>query len=218
VDEEVRKYTIQRISLRVINVILSTGVNILNTSQLFFITISPFPLNNQTGRVSCPKAIMKLILTLSICAFIVSCSQEKTTDASPAEPESALRARIEKLDLAHAQAIFTGNARSLDTLMDDDVTVNHPTNRIVKEKKELMSMISKGVIRYNSFSRYPEQFLFYPGMVVVMGHETVIPAEGAPNALQTLTRRYTNVWMKNDDHWRLAFRHANNVCDTTQKQ
>lgn len=35
-----------------------------------------------------------------------------------------------------------GNTAALNTLMDDDVTVIHPTNRIVKEKKELMEMIT----------------------------------------------------------------------------
>ncbi len=47
--------------------------------------------------------------------------------------------------MAHARAIFQGDARALDTLMDDDVTVNHPTNRIVKEKQELLNLIKKGV-------------------------------------------------------------------------
>ncbi|MBK6285628.1 MAG: hypothetical protein IPF54_25825 [Draconibacterium sp.] len=42
-----------------------------------------------------------------------------------------LKEQIKKLDLAHAQAIFDGNAKALDSLMNDDVTVNHPTNRIV---------------------------------------------------------------------------------------
>jgi ketosteroid isomerase-like protein len=137
--------------------------------------------------------------------------------AQTAADSSILRAEIEKLDLAHAQAIFKGDSTALDSLMDDDVTVNHPTNRIVKEKKELLSLIGQGVIRYTSFERFPQEFLFFKDMVVVMGRETVVPAEGAPNAGKTLERRYTNIWMKRDGKWRLTVRHANNVCTDTQE-
>ncbi len=125
---------------------------------------------------------------------------------------ASLHQEIRKLDLAHAKAIFTGDAAALDSLMDDDITVNHPTNRIVKEKKELLDLIHQGVIRYTFFERYPETFLYFKDMVVVMGHETVVPAKGAPNAGIALQRRYTNIWMKRDGKWRLTVRHANNVC------
>jgi hypothetical protein len=48
---------------------------------------------------------------------------------------AVLKEEIRQLDLAHARAIFESDAIALDRLMDDDVTVNHPTNRIVKEKE-----------------------------------------------------------------------------------
>ncbi len=125
----------------------------------------------------------------------------------------ALKEQIKKLDNAHAVAIFEGNAAALDSLVSIELTVNHPTNRIVKEKKELLDLIKKGTIRYSSFKRTPEQFLFFKDMVVVMGSEIVVPANGAPNANSTLNRRYTNVWMKQaNGKWQLAVRHANNVC------
>lgn len=132
--------------------------------------------------------------------------------ARGAAPDAALEAEIRALDLAHARAIFEGDARALDRLMDDEVTVNHPTGRIVEEKKELLDLIQRGVIRYTAFERTPERFLFFPDMVVVMGGEVVVPAPGAPNAGQRLQRRYSNAWMKRDGQWKLAFRHANNVC------
>lgn len=124
-----------------------------------------------------------------------------------------LQRQIRDLDMRHAEAILKGDAAALDELMDDDVTVNHPTNRIVKEKKELLKMIKDGVIRYSAFERRPEVFLFYPNLVVVMGDETVVPAKGAPNEGKTLRRRYTNGWMYRDGKWRLTFRHANNVIE-----
>jgi ketosteroid isomerase-like protein len=127
----------------------------------------------------------------------------------PEDP--ALREQIRALDLAHAQAIFKGDPAALETLLPDDHTVNHPTNRIVREKAQLLAMIDSGVIRYTRFERRPEAFGFYPDLVVVMGDETVVPAAGAPGAGQELRRRSTNGWMRRDGAWRLAFRHANNV-------
>lgn len=127
-------------------------------------------------------------------------------------PEDAsLEEQIRKLDLAHAEAIFKGDKTTLQELLPDDHTVNHPTNRIVQEKAELLKLIDDGVIRYARFERRPEKFLFYKDLVVVMGDETVVPASGAPNAGKVLRRRYTNAWMQQDGKWRLAFRHANNV-------
>lgn len=152
---------------------------------------------------------MKAHRFLAIVPFVLSTQVAVASD--PVDP-AVLQGEIRQLDLAHADAIFHGDAQALDVLMDDDVTVNHPTNRIVKEKKQLLDLIGKGVIRYTSFERHPETFLFFKDMVVVMGGETVVPASGAPDAGKTLTRRYTNVWMLRDGKWRLTVRHANNVC------
>ena len=127
-----------------------------------------------------------------------------------------LKEQIRNLDVAHAEAIFKGDAVTLQELLPDDHTVNHPTSRIVQEKAELLKLIGDGVIR-SRFERRPEKFLFYKDLVVVMGDETVVPAPGAPNEGKVLRRRYTNAWMRQDGKWRLAFRHANNVPPTSEK-
>lgn len=134
-----------------------------------------------------------------------------TASAQQLPEDPILKEQIRALDLAHADAIFKGDKIKLEELLPDDHTVNHPTNRIVQEKAELLSMIGSGVIRYSQFERRPEKFLFYKDLVVVMGDETVMPAPGAPNEGAALRRRYTNAWMLQDGEWRLAFRHANNV-------
>lgn len=150
------------------------------------------------------KKYLFLILLLLFSYVIIAQNSNET---------AKLKTEIMKLDLAHARAIFEGDAIALNTLMDDDVTVNHPTNQVLKEKKELVELINKGIIRYVAFERSPETFLFYDNMVIVMGREIVIPASGAPNANKKLHRRYTNIWMKRNGIWRLNARHANNICE-----
>ena len=152
---------------------------------------------------------MKRYAFFALLCFI---SIKSTGQIQPAD--TALQLTIRQLDMAHAKAIFAGDAAALDSLMDDNVTVNHPTGRIVKEKAELLQLIKQGVIRYTRFERTPESFLFFPDMVVVMGSEIVVPAKAAPNELKTINRRYTNVWMKNNNSWKLVVRHANNVCSS----
>lgn len=154
--------------------------------------------------------IKNTILAIAILIFVQGLTAQNDT--------ISLREEIRKLDMAHAAAIFGGDAEALNILMDDDVTVNHPTNRIVKEKKELLDLIQQGVIRYTSFERYPETFLFFNNMVVVMGGEIVVPAPGAPNEGKSLKRRYTNVWMYSNGAWRLTVRHANNECPESSEK
>jgi ketosteroid isomerase-like protein len=166
----------------------------------------PDPGDDEEFRTKGSKMIRSLLAAIPILAAAPFALAQTAADSS------GLRAQIE-----NAQAIFQGDSKALDSLMDDDVTVNHPTNRIVKEKKELLSLIQKGVIRYTSFERFPEEFLFFNDMVVVMGRETVVPAKGAPNAGRTLERRYTNIWMKRNGKWRLTVRHANNVCTDSKE-
>lgn len=146
--------------------------------------------------------VFPILLAVSVSQSIAQQRQE----------DPALKEHTRKLDLAHAEAIFKGDKASLQELLPDDHTVNHPTNRIVQEKAELLKLIGDGVIRYTRFERRPEKFLFYRDLVVVMGDETVVPAPGAPNEGKVLRRRYTNGWMRQGGKWRLAFRHANNVC------
>lgn len=147
-----------------------------------------------------------------LIVFLLAFASPGRAQQLPQDP--ALREQIRALDLAHAQAIFKGDTAALEVLLPEDHTVNHPTNRIVQEKAQLLALIDSGVIRYTRFERRPEAFLFYPDLVVVMGDETVVPAPGAPGAGQELRRRYSNGWMRRDGTWRLAFRHANNVAPT----
>jgi hypothetical protein len=154
---------------------------------------------------------------ISFCVAVLLVLLSLNTTAQQRPEDLALKEQIRALDLAHADAILKGDKLRLEELLPDDHTVNHPTNRIVQEKAELLKLIGNGVIRYTHFERRPEKFLFYENLVVVMGDETVVPAPGAPNAGVILRRRYTNAWMLQDGKWRLAFRHANNVPPSPQE-
>jgi len=146
---------------------------------------------------------------LVIVIFILAALQ---TFGQSAKANDKLEQEIRKLDAAHAEAILKRDVEALKKLIADDAVTNHPTNKIVKERDGIFELIRNGTINYTSFVREPESLFFYPNMVVVMGHETIVPAGKAPGAGQTVRRRYTNIWMKRNGKWQLSVRHANIVC------
>ncbi|MGI8732193.1 MAG: nuclear transport factor 2 family protein [Pyrinomonadaceae bacterium] len=96
---------------------------------------------------------------------------------------------------------------ALDKLWTKDFRVNNPFNEIDKADR-----IRTGVVTYSSFVREPEAILVRGETVIVMGRETVVPKGNSPDAGKTINRRYTNIWMKREEKWRLVARHASVIC------
>ena len=119
---------------------------------------------------------MKLVLLVTAFSIFAAGS----ASAQSVKRDEALGKEIRRLDLAHADAIPRRDVAALNELLAEDVTTNHPTNKVVKERVGIFEPIRGGVINYSSFVREPETFLFYKNMVVVMGHETIVPAGDAP--------------------------------------
>ena len=151
---------------------------------------------------------MKLIVLAVVVVFVTTglvCGQS-------AKSNNALEQQIRKLELAHADAILHRDVEALKSLIAENATTNHPTNKIVKEREGIFELIRNGTINYSSFVREPEAFLFYKNMVVVMGNETLTMESNTVGGGQTIHRRYTNVWMKRKGKWLLTIRHANIIC------
>lgn len=151
---------------------------------------------------------MKLILFITV-VFIFAAA---LVSGQSVKRNEKLEQEIRRLDLAHADAILRRDIDALSKLMAEEVTTNHPTNKVVNEREGIFELIRSGVINYSSFVREPETFLFYKNMVVVMGRETLTPTGNAPGAGQTIRRRYTNIWMKTKGKWLLTVRHAHIIC------
>jgi ketosteroid isomerase-like protein len=66
-------------------------------------------------------------------------------------------------------------------------------------------------LAYSSYKFEVEHILIKNDLVITMGNETVVPAMGNPSGGQTLKRRYTHVWHKEINNWKLIARHANVV-------
>ena len=103
------------------------------------------------------------------------------------------------------------DADVLRTLWYSAFVVNSPDGVVVEAKADATDrpVMQKARI---SMTRNSEKITFRGDFAFSMGSETIVPGEGQPRAGQTVNRRYTNIWMKQSDGWKLVARHANVVC------
>lgn len=114
------------------------------------------------------------------------------------------RAEIVAVEEAANTAFLERDLARLDELFSDELLVNSPIN-IVNTKPKLLELLGAGVIGHVS-SAFKHELIRRDGdLVIVMGSDTVKDTPSEPS----LRRRFTNIWRKEGDRWRLYIRHAN---------
>jgi ketosteroid isomerase-like protein len=103
---------------------------------------------------------------------------------------------------------------ALELLWSDEFTVNAPNNTVsIGKRAAIDAFVRAGVINFSSFERQIEFIRVDGDFAFIMGLETVVPVSDAPAfglfAGQPVQRRFTNIWKKEGDTWRLFARHAN---------
>jgi len=131
-----------------------------------------------------------------------------SASAQSVKQKAKIEQEIRRLDLAHADAILRGDLAALDKLWTEDFKVNNPFNQVDRADR-----IRTGAVTYSSFTREPETVLIHGDTAIVMGREIVVPKGDSPDSGKTINRRYTNIWMKRSNHWRLVARHASVICE-----
>jgi ketosteroid isomerase-like protein len=108
------------------------------------------------------------------------------------------------------QAFLARDLARLDQLFSDELVVNSPINR-VHDKKTVLKLLGSGVIGHVESSLRHEMMRRDGDLVIVMGADAVRNTPSEP----TLHRRFTNIWRREGDRWRLYIRHANVIADPT---
>jgi len=116
---------------------------------------------------------------------------------------------IRQLEEQERQAVLQQDLAVLERLWAEGFIVNNPQNQISPNRDAVLALVKKGLIRYTRFERRIESIRFNADIAIVMGAETVEPVGDAPRAGRTIERRFTNIWRKQDDTWRIIARHAN---------
>ena len=114
---------------------------------------------------------------------------------------------IRKLEDQEREAILKGDTVMLSVLMSSRIVVQNPENTIVGFR-QIMNRVKEGKINYSTFQRSIENISFIDNISVVMGIETLVPKGTSENAGKTVRRRFTNIWMKEKNVWKLTARQA----------
>ncbi len=114
---------------------------------------------------------------------------------------------IRKLENAEREAIVNGDTSMLYKVMSKKIVIQNPENTIVGFR-DIMERVKAGKINYASFERNIERITFFKNTSMVMGKEVLVPRGSSQNAGKTITRRFTNIWMKEKNIWKLTARQA----------
>ena len=147
--------------------------------------------------------MIKSIL-LTICLII---SSILIVSAQSEMGKKVIEIEVRKLDSLHAAAVLSGDLKEMDKYWTEDFMVTNPFNEIDKADR-----IRNGTVTYSSFQRICEAAKIYENVAILMGKEIVVPKGKSPDSGKTINRRYTNIWMNLNGHWKLVARHASVIC------
>jgi ketosteroid isomerase-like protein len=123
-------------------------------------------------------------------------------------------ATVRALDDQMRLAVLRRDIPALEQFWSDQLVVNAPNNAVVHGKRAVIEdFVRTGIINFSSFER-DIQFMRAEGdFVITMGLETLRALTDSPaNGLRAgdiTRRRFTNIWRREGDTWRLYIRHAN---------
>ena len=112
----------------------------------------------------------------------------------------------EELDEVEAAAMVTGDVERLGELWNDDLIVTNPGN-VVVTRDQIFDMMRAGVIAASAVAREIEAVCVIGDTAITMGSESAV-LEGRP---EPRLSRYTHVWVRSGDTWKLAGRQASVV-------
>jgi len=123
-------------------------------------------------------------------------------------------AAVRELDDQMRLAVLRRDIPALERFWPDQLVVNAPNNQVVRGKRAVLDdFVRTGIINFSSFERDIEFIQVEGDFVITMGLETLraladSPANGL-RAGEMTRRRFTNIWKREGDTWRLYIRHAN---------
>ena len=146
--------------------------------------------------------------TVGALLLVLSCVTSYAGAQGPRR-DSLVEATVRALDNGERLAALNQDFAALERLWSEHFLVNAPSNQILPNRSAVLDWFRKGMTTRSSFERSIEHVRVDGDIAIVMGLETLTPTANAPYAGQTVRRRFTNIWRKEGDRWRLWVRHAN---------
>ena len=151
--------------------------------------------------------------TATTLAFVILASWAAWTNIG-AQDRTSDEAAVRALDEQARIAALSRDVPALERLWSDQLVVNAPNNQVILGRRAVLDdFVRTGIINFSSFERRIEFIRIDGDFATTMGLETVVPISDSPanglKAGQSIRRRFTNIWKRDGDTWRLFIRHAN---------
>jgi hypothetical protein len=115
---------------------------------------------------------------------------------------------IRRLENLERTSILKGDSAALfDKIWSPYMIVNTPAN-VVGTVEGTKAHFRAGGLNYLSFERNIEKITFNDNVAIVMGGEIIKPRGHQLNAAKTVSRRFTHVWLYNNNRWSIIARQA----------
>jgi hypothetical protein len=147
---------------------------------------------------------MKKILILSVSTILLGLTHFVSSAQKNNETE------IKKLEDMEGEAWVKKDSVILFKLFSPELVVNTPLNRVAN-LEVIKKLMRAGKIDISSSEKIIEKISFINNMAVVMGHDIVKPQGAMEDAGKTVTRQYTDIWIKDKSGWRLTIRQATKI-------
>ena len=127
-------------------------------------------------------------------------------------PNIGSRAAVLAVDDQQRAMVAASDVAGLGRLAHPNLRINAPGGRVLT-REQFLTNVRSGEIDAEAFERTAEDVSFSGNVAVVMGRETFTPAAtselGRTFGAKPLQRRYTNIYIWQQDRWLWFARHAN---------
>lgn len=144
---------------------------------------------------------MKKILKLILFTIVLSISNNILLAQENNETE------IRELENKEGQAWVKKDSVTLFKLFSPKLIVNSPLNRVAT-LDDVKRLMRGGKIDISYSKKVIEKITFINNMAVVMGRDIVKPQGAMVDAGKTVTRQYTDIWIRDESEWLLTIRQA----------
>lgn len=127
-----------------------------------------------------------------------------------AQQTSVEEQKIRKLEKHWTILLEKGDTTALKKIWTKQYVVNN-ANQKISTRKQILDILKSGRI-FPKIQRDIESITFNGPIAVVMGAETEFRSNEHSGEAATLKRRFTNIWIKQEQEWKLAARQATTVC------
>ena len=147
------------------------------------------------------KTIIMKVIILLLLNFIIANS------VAFGQPSDEIK--IKQLEKHWTELLNKGDTSALLKIWSENYVVNNPNGKIVTPK-EIIALMKSGH-KFPLVERIIEKITFNQDIAIVMGKELQQPANMTTNHDEWIPRRFTNVWIKTEESWRLAARQSTQV-------